>query len=242
MLSVRNLDVSYGHVDVLRDINIDIEEREIVTIIGSNGAGKSTLLKAISGIVTAGSGSIQINGTEIRRTPANRIVALGISQVPEGRQLFGALTVFENLQLGAYIRRERKNRRTVKEDIETMFKMFPVLRERQNQQSGTLSGGEQQMLAISRSLMSRPKILLLDEPSMGLAPIIIKNIFEKIKELKAQGLTILLVEQDVGVALRIADRGYVMQNGRIALHDTGENLLKNDDVKAIYFGERKHAH
>jgi branched-chain amino acid transport system ATP-binding protein len=242
MLKVKGLNVSYGHVQVLRDIEIEIKEKEIVTIIGSNGAGKSTLLKAISGCIASSEGSVQFEGNEIRKVPAHKMVKLGMAHVPEGRQLFGAMTVMENLQLGAYVRKGKRNRLSVNEDLEMVFNMFPVLNERKDQQSGTLSGGEQQMLAIGRSLMSRPRLLLLDEPSMGLAPLIIKNIFEKIKELKDQGLTILLVEQDVGVALRIADRGYVMQNGRIVMHDTGANLLGNEEVKAIYFGERKHAH
>lgn len=242
MLNVSNLHAGYGHVAVLSNIDLHVEEGEIVTIIGANGAGKSTLLRAISGVIKPSSGRISFNNSSIDRLSTEKIVALGISHVPEGRQLFGALTVLENLQLGAYVRRRKESKKAISEDLEFVFDMFPVLKERRAQLAGTLSGGEQQMLAIGRALMSKPKMLLLDEPSMGLAPIIIQNIFATLKQLREKGLTLLLVEQDATVALSIADRGYVLQNGKVALHDTGANLLNNDEVKAIYFGHRKHAH
>lgn len=244
MLNIKNLNVAYGHVQVLKGIDISVNEGEIVTIIGSNGAGKSTLLRTISGIVKPNAGEMKFNGSHIERLTAEKIVAMGLSHVPEGRQLFGALTVLENLQLGAYLRyRNRKeDKRKIVDDLDFVFSMFPVLKERETQAAGTLSGGEQQMLAIGRALMSKPKLLLLDEPSMGLAPIIIQSIFATLKELRKQGLTLVLVEQDVAVALSIADRGYVLQNGEVVLHDTGSNLLNNEEVKAIYFGHRKHAH
>lgn len=244
MLNITGLDVAYGHVQVLNDIDIAVNEGEIVTIIGANGAGKSTLLKAISGIAKTSAGMIDFEGNQIERMSTEKIVSLGISHVPEGRQLFGALSVMENLQLGAYLRfrKGREQRKKIAEDLAFVFSTFPVLKERASQAAGTLSGGEQQMLAIGRALMSKPRLLLLDEPSMGLAPIIIQNIFAVIEELRKKGLTLLLVEQDAFVALSIADRGYVLQNGKVMLHDTGVNLLNNEDVKAIYFGHRKHAH
>lgn len=244
MLSISGLDVAYGHVQVLKGIDISVSEGEIVTIIGSNGAGKSTLLRSVSGIVRPSAGSIIFNNAAIERLNPESIVSAGVSHVPEGRQLFGELTVMENLELGAYLRyRNRKEPKgKIQDDLQFVFEMFPVLKERSHQAAGTLSGGEQQMLAIGRALMSKPKLLLLDEPSMGLAPIIIQNIFETLRGLRKQGLTLVLVEQDVAVALSIADRGYVLQNGKVVMHDTGENLLNNDEVKAIYFGHRKHAH
>lgn len=244
MLSVSSLNVAYDHVQVLKGINIYVNEGEIVTVIGSNGSGKSTLLKAISGIVRASAGEIKFNGIHIGRKPAEKIVSHGISHIPEGRQLFGELTVLENLQLGAYLRYRKRGepKAEIIKDLEFVCKMFPVLKDRVGQPAGTLSGGEQQMLAIGRALMSRPKMLLLDEPSMGLAPIIIQNIFETLKDLREKGLTLLLVEQDAFIALELADRGYVLQNGSVVLHDTGGNLLNNEEVRNIYFGrKRKHA-
>jgi len=244
MLNISGLDVAYGHVQVLHGMDITVNEGEIVTIIGANGAGKSTLLRAISGIIKPSSGKIDFEGNQIERMTTEKIVSLGISHVPEGRQLFGPLSVMENLQLGAYLRfkKMKKQKKDIAEDLEFVFSIFPVLKERASQAAGTLSGGEQQMLAIGRALMSKPKLLLLDEPSMGLAPLIIQSIFAVIEELRKKGLTLLLVEQDAFVALSIADRGYVLQNGRVMLHDTGSNLLSNEEVKAIYFGHRKHAH
>lgn len=244
MLSVSDLNVSYGHVRVLKNVNISVEEGEIVTIIGANGSGKSTLLRTISGIIKPSSGKIKLGGDAIERLAAEKLVSRGMSHVPEGRQLFGALSVLENLQLGAYtrIRNRKESKKQIADDMQFVFGMFPVLKERINQPAGTLSGGEQQMLAIGRALMSKPKLLLLDEPSMGLAPIIIQNIFSTLKDLREKGLTLLLVEQDAMIALSIADRGYVLQNGEVVMHDTGSNLLNNDEVKAIYFGHRKHAH
>ncbi|HZD60497.1 MAG TPA: ABC transporter ATP-binding protein [Anaerolineae bacterium] len=242
MLDVKGLNASYGHVEVLKGIDLRVNEGEIVTIIGSNGSGKSSLLRTISGIVKVGIGKIQFNGKSIEKLSPEKIVALGISHVPEGRQLFSELTISENLQLGAYVRYRKEPRRAIDEDVSFVYSMFPVLKERNRQPAGTLSGGEQQMLAIGRALMSRPKLLLLDEPSMGLAPIIIQNIFATLKDLREKGLTMLLVEQDAHVALSIADRGYVLQNGEMVMHDTGENLLNNEEIKAIYFGHRSHAH
>ncbi|HEY3374088.1 MAG TPA: ABC transporter ATP-binding protein [Candidatus Aquicultor sp.] len=244
MLKVKGIDVSYGHVRVLKGIDISVNEGEIVTIIGSNGSGKSTLLKAISGIIKPSSGTMIFSGRQLERMIPEKIVARGISYVPEGRHLFSEMTIIENLELGAYLRfRNRKeSNRAIRDDLDFVYGMFPVLKERLSQPAGTLSGGEQQMLAIGRALMSKPKMLLLDEPSMGLAPIIIQGIFKTLKELREKGLTLVLVEQDVAVALSIADRGYVMQNGEIVLHDTGSNLLNNEDVRSIYFGNRKHAH
>ncbi|OFW34951.1 MAG: ABC transporter ATP-binding protein [Candidatus Aquicultor primus] len=242
MLDIRGLKASYGHIEVLKGIDLRVDEGEIVTMIGSNGAGKSSLLKTISGVVRAGSGEITFKGRNIERWSCAKIVATGISHVPEGRQLFGPLTVFENLQLGAYTRYRRDSKKEIDEDTEFVFEMFPVLKERWKQTAGTLSGGEQQMLAIGRALMSKPQLLLLDEPSMGLAPIIIQNIFAILKDLRKKGLTLLLVEQDAMVALSIADRGYVLQNGQVVMADTSQNLLDNEDVKAIYFGHRDKAH
>ena len=242
MLDIKGLRASYGHIEVLKGIDLRVGEGEIVTMIGSNGSGKSSLLKTISGVVRASSGEIIFKGKNIERFSCAKIVADGMSHVPEGRQLFGPLTVMENLELGAYTRYRRDSKKEIEEDTEFVFDMFPVLKERWKQTAGTLSGGEQQMLAIGRALMSKPQLLLLDEPSMGLAPIIIQSIFAILKDLRKKGLTLLLVEQDAMVALSIADRGYVLQNGEVVLSDTSKNLLDNEDVKAIYFGHRKKAH
>jgi branched-chain amino acid transport system ATP-binding protein len=234
MLELINVSSFYGHVQALKGISLKVDSGEIVTIIGANGAGKSTTLKTISGLLSPKSGEIYWREERIDRLEADKIVRRGISHVPEGRQLFSSMTVLENLQLGSY--KLLKQKRSLKEKIDEVVEIFPWLKERMDQRAGTLSGGEQQMLAIARALMSEPELLLLDEPSMGLAPKIIEEIFIIIKKLNEKGITILLVEQDAQIALSIADKGYVMQTGSIVLEGTGEELLANEDVKSIYLG------
>lgn len=234
MLELKNVSTYYGNLQVLKGIDITINEGEIVTLIGANGAGKTTTLMTISGIVPARKGEILFMGKPIRETSPDKIVSLGISQVPEGRRIFPGLTVLENLDMGAYLRKDKAN---IKKDMNQMFDLFPVLAERKHQAGGTLSGGEQQMLAISRAIMARPKLLLLDEPSLGLAPMVVKQIFEIIRKYNTEsGTTIFLVEQNANLALKTADRGYVMETGRITLVDTARNLLKNEEVKKAYLG------
>ncbi len=234
MLSLRNVDAFYGGIQALRGVSLEVEEGEIVALIGSNGAGKTTTLMAVCGIVSVPAGEILFRGEPIQRHPPDRIVALGISQVPEGRRIFQDLTVQENLDLGAYLRRDVKG---IAEDREYIFELFPILARRRHQPGGTLSGGEQQMLAISRALMARPTLLLLDEPSMGLAPRIITQIFSIIRQVNAEhGTTIFLVEQNANLALKIAHRGYVMEHGTVVLGDSAEGLLGNDDVRRAYLG------
>ncbi|MHB0975962.1 MAG: ABC transporter ATP-binding protein [Candidatus Aquicultorales bacterium] len=236
MLKVENLSTAYGHVQVLNNVSIEVGEGELVTIIGANGAGKTTLLAAVSRLVGTGGGRICFEGRDITRCTPEKVVKLGVGQVPAGRQLFPNMSVIDNLRLGAYARRAKKTE--VSADLSRVFEVFPVLGERKEQHAGTLSGGEQQMLAVARTLMSKPKVMLLDEPSMGLAPLVIKNIFNVLLDLHKEGLTILLVEQDARLALSLADRGYVLQNGEVVLSDTGKNLLANDEVQEIYFGKR----
>jgi len=234
MLELYNLQVAYGGIQALHDVSLHVEEGEIVSLIGSNGAGKSTTLRAISGISPALSGKILFGKREIQAMQPDKIVALGISQVPEGRRIFPHLSVMENLALGAFLRKDRKG---IREDMEYVFALFPILSERKKQSGGTLSGGEQQMLAISRALMARPRLLLLDEPSLGLAPLMIRQIFDIIQKInRSHGTTILLVEQNASMALQIAGRGYVMENGRIVLNDKADNLQKNDRVRKAYLG------
>ena len=233
MLELENVHTYYGGIHALKGISFTVREGEIFTIIGANGAGKSTTLKTISGLVRASSGRILFRGKEITRTQADKIVKLGISQCPEGRKLFLNLTVSENLDMGAYLRRDASG---IKKDRAWIFSMFPVLEARLSQKAGTLSGGEQQMLSIARSLMARPKILLLDEPSLGLAPILVQQIFKTILDIRRQGMTILLVEQNAYMALEIADFGAVMANGEITITDTAKNLSKNEMVIEIYLG------
>ncbi len=234
MLKLRNIQAFYGNIQALKGITLDIKEGEIITLIGANGAGKSTTLMAISGIVPAKEGEILFRGKPIHKLPPDKIVALGISQVPEGRRIFPYLTVMENLDMGAFLRNDTSE---IKKDIDHVLELFPILSERRNQPGGTLSGGEQQMLAISRALMTKPKLLLLDEPSLGLAPIITKQIFGIIKKInKESNTTIFLVEQNANLALQVADRGYVMENGTITISDTGKNLLVNEDIKKAYLG------
>ncbi|HSP47038.1 MAG TPA: ABC transporter ATP-binding protein [Clostridiaceae bacterium] len=235
MLKVENLSVSYGGINALRGININIEENKIVTLIGSNGAGKSSTLRAIMNLVKK-EGSITYNGEDLSNLKTKDIVKKGIALVPEGRRVFSNLTVEENLILGAYTRTDKVE---IKKDMENVYNLFPRLRERLWQKSGTLSGGEQQMLAVGRAMMVRPKILMMDEPSLGLAPILIKELFEIIKEIHRQGNTILLVEQNAKKALEIADYGYVLETGRLVLEGPGKELLVNDKVKEAYLGESK---
>lgn len=236
MLSLENVYVNYGSIQVLHGINIEVNEGEIVTIIGANGAGKSTTLKAIAGLVTkTRNSSIKFMGEDITDLPPEKIVSKGISLAPEGRRIFPDLTVLENLEMGAYLR--AKDKAGVRKDLESIFEMFPILEQRRNQSGKTLSGGEQQMLAIARALMANPKLLMLDEPSTGLAPLIIKDIFGIIKQVNEKGTTVLLVEQNSKIALGIADRGYVLKNGVVVLQDTCENLMKNEEIKKAYLGE-----
>jgi branched-chain amino acid transport system ATP-binding protein len=234
MLEVRNIMTFYGAIQALKDISIQISEGEIITLIGANGAGKTTTLMSISGIVPPRSGEIYFLGEPIHNMSPNKIVSLGISQVPEGRRIFPYLTVLENLDMGAFLRNDTED---IKRDIEYIFELFPLLAERRRQHGGTLSGGEQQMLAISRAIMARPRLLLLDEPSLGLAPIIIRQIFDIIKKINEENkTTIFLVEQNANLALKVANRGYVMENGRITLMDSAQNLLSNEKVKKAYLG------
>ena len=235
MLEIRNLHVSYGGIAALHGISLEVPAGSIVTLIGGNGAGKSSTLRAISGIARVASGSIFFEGREITNKPAHEIVALGIAHSPEGRMVFSNLTVLENLHMGAHLRRDRQ---AISSDQERIFTLFPRLKERLQQAAGTLSGGEQQMLAIARALMSKPRCLLLDEPSLGIAPILVQTIFSRIVEINRElGLTILLVEQNANLALRIASHGYVLETGRIILNDTTESLRTNPAVRSAYLGE-----
>ncbi len=236
MLRIRNLQTYYGRIRVLDNVSLSVKPGEVVTLIGANGAGKSTILNCISRLIPCREGEIFFQGQRINGQPPEAVVRLGICQVPEGRQIFQPLTVLENLELGAYLRYAKRNRSSIQQDMDMIFSLFPVLAERSGQISGTLSGGEQQMLAIGRALMSRPKLLLLDEPSMGLAPRLVSDIFHTIVRLRQEGLTILIVEQNARAALRIADRGYVMETGKIILQGTASELLEDHDVKRAYLG------
>jgi branched-chain amino acid transport system ATP-binding protein len=234
MLKLSNVQTFYGNIKALKDVNIEISEGEIVTLIGANGAGKTTTLMSISGLVPPRSGEITFKGTSIHGENPNKIVEMGISQVPEGRRIFPYLTVLENLDMGAFLRSDKA---AIKRDVDYIFSLFPILAERRSQAGGTLSGGEQQMLAISRALMAKPRLLLFDEPSLGLAPIVIQQIFRIIRKINQENrTTIFLVEQNANLALKVANKGYVMENGRIILHDTAKNLLSNDDVQKAYLG------
>ena len=237
MLKIRNLNAGYSSLRVLKGVSLHVSPGEIVTIIGGNGSGKSTLLNAVAGLVRARDGEIVFNGSEMRGGSPEDGVAAGCALVPEGRLVFDTMTVRENLMLGAYTRLRRGRKQEVAANLEKVFGMFPRLRERAAQLGGTLSGGEQQMLAIGRALMARPRMIMLDEPSMGLAPIIVKGIFEEIRKLRDEGNTILLVEQNARAALRIADRGYVIETGQIVLEGTSEELLNNNDVQRAYLGK-----
>ena len=233
LLSVDNIDVQYGAIRALCDVSLEVSKGEIVTLIGANGAGKSTTLRVISGMIKPSKGAIRYNGNEINGTPSHRLVRMGISHVPEGRGIFANLTVEENLGLGAYARHDRTK---VAEDRERALTLFPRIRERLKQVAGTLSGGEQQMLAIARALMARPQLLLLDEPSLGLAPLIVRKIFEVIREINAAGTTVFLVEQNAHMALLVAHRAYVLQTGRVIKSDSAKKLLEDPDVKKAYLG------
>jgi branched-chain amino acid transport system ATP-binding protein len=233
MLEIRNLHVRYGDCAALHGISLDVPAGKIVTLIGANGAGKSTTLRTISGLVKAHSGSITFNSEDITNLPPHEVVARGLAQSPEGRMVFSNLTVLENLRMGAYLRRDKKN---FPADFEFIFALFPRLRERLKQTAGTLSGGEQQMLAIGRALMSKPKCLMLDEPSLGIAPILVQAIFSKIVEINKTGVTILLVEQNANLALEVSDFGYVIETGKIVLHDKCAALRENAEVRAAYLG------
>ena len=233
MLEVRDLRVSYGKIEAVKEISFSVEEGQVVTLIGTNGAGKTTTLRTISGLLRPSGGSIHFRGKPIDRTPAHEIVALGVAHSPEGRRIFPRLTVEENLLLGAFSRKDGG----VKADLRAAYDLFPILGERSKQPAGTFSGGEQQMLAMGRAMMSRPTLLMLDEPSMGLSPLMMKRIMSTVKTLQGQGTTILLVEQNAQAALRLADRGYVLEVGKIVLQGSGKELLASDDVRKAYLGE-----
>jgi branched-chain amino acid transport system ATP-binding protein len=232
LLEVKDLHTFYGTIEALKGISVEVEEGEVVTLIGSNGAGKSTTLRSISGLTPPRSGSIRFDGKQIAETPAQEIVRLGISLSPEGRKVFQRMTVRENLDLGAYLRRDDD----VESDVTRVFDLFPRLKEREKQKAGTMSGGEQQMLAIGRALMAQPKLLLLDEPSMGLAPILVERIYETVVEINKQGTTILLVEQSATFALEVSDRAYVLETGTVALTDEADKLRDNPEVQKAYLG------
>jgi branched-chain amino acid transport system ATP-binding protein len=234
MLELRDVQTYYGNIQALKGVSLTVEEGEIITLIGANGAGKTTTLMSISGGVAPRRGEILFKGAPIHDIPGNKIVELGICQVPEGRRIFPYLTVTENLDMGAFLRTDKDG---IQQDLEYVFDLFPILAERRNQAGGTLSGGEQQMLAISRALMARPKLLLMDEPSLGLAPLVVKRIFETVKKINEENnVTIFLVEQNANMALKLANRGYVMENGKITLADDADLLMKNEDVKKAYLG------
>lgn len=237
MLRVESISAFYGAIQALRNVSIHVSAGEIVTLLGANGAGKTTLLKIISGIHPPAKGRLLFSGQNITGLPAEYILRLGVGQVPEGRQIFAPLTVMDNLILGAYVRFKRSGKKDVLQDLDSIFELFPILKERAKQRAGTLSGGEQQMVAIGRTLMARPKLLLLDEPSMGLAPKIVTDIFKTIQALRARATTILLVEQNANAALKVADRGYVIETGRIILEGETHDLLNNKEVQRAYLGK-----
>lgn len=234
ILEVKDLHVSYGGIKAVKDLSFEVPRGEVVTLIGANGAGKSSTLRSIVGLVKPESGSIQFEGAELAGLPTDQIVSKGITLVPEGRRVFPDLTVLENLKIGAYMRKD-----SLEEDLKWVHDLFPRLKERSWQLAGTLSGGEQQMLAIGRALMSKPELIMMDEPSLGLAPIIVQGVFDIIREINKQGVTILLVEQNANMALKAANKGYVMETGRITLTGTGAELLENEEVKAAYLGKAK---
>ncbi len=237
MLRVESLSAFHGALQALRNVSLHVNPGEMVTLLGANGAGKTTLLKTISGLHPPAKGRLLFNGQNIAGLPAERILRLGVGQVPEGRQIFAPLTVLDNLVLGGYVRFKGEGKKEVLQDLELIFELFPVLRERQKQRAGTLSGGEQQMVAIGRTLMARPKLLLLDEPSLGLAPKVVSGIFRAIRLLQTRGTTILLVEQNAKAALKIAGRGYVLETGRIIMEGETEDLLNNKEVQRAYLGK-----
>lgn len=235
MLKVENLNVHYGVIHALEDVSLTVNDGEIVTLIGANGAGKTTTLHTITGLKKATSGTVTFDGTDLLKEEASKIVTRGVAHVPEGRHIFVDMTVRENLEMGAYMYK-RKQKDLIEERMEGVFEKFPRLKERQNQLAGTFSGGEQQMLAVGRALMSNPKIILMDEPSMGLSPLLVQEVFDIIREVNAQGITILLVEQNAKMALKVADRAYVLETGKIKLSGDAKELLSNDEVKRAYLG------
>ena len=234
MLSVKNLQVHYGMIQAIKDVSFDVNEGEVIALIGANGAGKTTILHTVSGLLQPTRGSVTFEGQEITKIPAHKIVSLGMAHVPEGRRVFAQLTVLENLRLGAYT---RKDKNEMEETLQMIYKRFPRLEERKNQTAGTLSGGEQQMLAMGRALMSHPKIILMDEPSMGLSPIFVEEVFKIIRDISAEGTTVLLVEQNAKKALNIADRAYVLETGNIILEGEAKKLMNDESVKKAYLGE-----
>ena len=236
MLKIKDLHVSYGGIRALRGVDIEVPDGKIVTLIGANGAGKSTTLRTISGLVKADSGSITYNDTELLGMPINKILEQGIAQVPEGRRVFADLTVLENLKIGAYLRKDKSG---IEQDIEWIYSLFPRQKELSWQFAGTLSGGEQQMLAVGRALMSRPKLLMMDEPSLGLAPLVVQGIFDIIRTINQQGVTVLLIEQNANMALKLADRAYVLETGLITKTGTGAELLADESIKEAYLGKKK---
>ncbi|MBR2315565.1 MAG: ABC transporter ATP-binding protein [Clostridia bacterium] len=233
MLEVKDLEVCYGVIRAIKGISFEVNEGEIVTLIGANGAGKTTTMQSVMGLIPIKHGTVTYEGKDITKIPCHKLVGLGMAQVPEGRRVFQELTVYENLLMGAFSRKDMKE---INEDIESIYEKFPRLGERRNQIAGTLSGGEQQMLAMGRAIMSRPKLLMLDEPSMGLSPLLVDQVFEIIKEFHKSGTTILLVEQNAGKSLAISDRAYVLENGKIALSGTGKELMESEDIKKAYLG------
>ena len=233
MLEIKNLSVSYGAIEAVKDISLTVNDGEIVSLIGANGAGKTTTLHTITGLTPAQSGSVMFNGVDLLKTHGNKIVTLGMAHIPEGRHVFTRMSVQENLEMGAFSLKDRSH---MAADLNMVFDYFPRLKERRNQLAGTLSGGEQQMLAMGRALMSRPKLLMLDEPSMGLAPLLVEQIFDIIRQLHADGTTILLVEQNAQAALAVADRGYVLETGRVVTEGTGAELLESDTIRKAYLG------
>ena len=234
MLKIENIEVCYGFIKAIKGVSFEVEKGEIIALIGSNGAGKTTILHTITGLISPKSGKITFEGKDLTKTPAHKILGMGMAHVPEGRRIFQELTVFENLKLGAYILRDKKQ---IEKNLEYVYEHFPRLKERKNQLAGTLSGGEQQMLAMGRALMSNPKIILMDEPSMGLSPILVSEIFQIIKEVSQDGTTVLLVEQNAKKALTIADRAYVLETGNITLSGKAKDLLADDRIKKAYLGE-----
>ncbi|MCI5970690.1 MAG: ABC transporter ATP-binding protein [Clostridia bacterium] len=232
MLKINDLHVSYGGIRAIRGVSLEIPDKKIVTLIGANGAGKSTTLRTVAGLVKPDSGSIELDGEELTGKSPNEIIERGIALVPEGRRVFSNLTVLENIKIGGYLRKD-----SLDSDIKKMYDLFPILKERNWQQAGTLSGGEQQMLAVARALMSKPKIIMMDEPSLGLAPLIVRDIFDIIKEINNQGVTVLLIEQNANMALKIADKAYVMETGKITMTGTGAELLADEDIRKAYLGK-----
>lgn len=234
MLEIKNLQVFYGVIHAIKDVSFEVKEGEVIALIGANGAGKTTILQTITGLIPAKSGEVLYEGVDLQKIPAHKIVSLGIAHVPEGRHVFSQLTVYENLLMGAYTRSDKSE---IENSLKSVYKRFPRLEERKNQLSGTLSGGEQQMLAMGRALMSKPKIILMDEPSMGLSPILVEEIFDIIKSISKSGTTVLLVEQNAKKALAIANRAYVLETGKIVLHDDAQKLMNDESVKKAYLGE-----